>query len=223
MRNPRRRRRSFTLLEMLVTVGLLSILMLMLFRFFANMQNAYNHTLKGVVLADESRIAFGLIAKDLQGAIARENDMPGLDIRFHQPSSSQLWFVSASEGSPEAKSSLLEIGYRLENNQLQRAFVDDSNSAWNVYGDRDAAADQYGYQTVLGNVLALKFTCYTSNLTPYPPNNAVSMPALVGVEMTLIDSKSRVLLETLPEAKREEIRRKYARTFRRVISLQPSG
>ena len=221
MRKHRNRRRSFTLLEMLVTVGLLSILMLMLFRFFANMQNAYNHTLKGVVQADKSRIAFELFARDIQGAVSRANDMPGLDIRFHQPSSSQLWFVAASPGSPAAISSLIEIGYRLDNNRLQRAFVDDSNSAWNIYGDRDGALDQYGYQTILDNVLALKFTCYDSHLASYQPQNAVSLPDHVGIEMTLIDSKTRILLDTLPTDKRLETIRKYARTFRRVISLKP--
>ncbi len=216
----RARRRRFTLLEMLVSMAIIAFLMLVLCRFFANVQLAWTASMNTTELYENARVALDVITRDMQAAVARSNDMPGQHITFHQPDSGKLWFIAVGfPPSPAAASSLVEIGYRFSENRFERAFVDDTCDEWNVYGDRDDADDQDGYIRVVEGVVGLEFVCYSRGTTPYTPSQNHELPNMVGVVLTLMDSKSYKLWEQLTPARRTILEKKVARTFRKTIFL----
>ncbi len=222
----RRFQEGFSLIEMFLAMGLLAFLMLVLFRFFANVQSAWTLSMNTTDLYENSRVVLDVITRDLQSAVARADDIPGQHIRFHQPAPDQLWFITAGEPTPAAHSSLMEVGYRLNDNCFERAFVDDSNTNWNVYGARDDADDQDGYHRVVDAVLAETFTCFDEQMVSYVPNTLTTetqLPAVISVTLVLMDSKSFKLWERLPTAQRPDLERKAARTFRKTIYLGGRG
>ena len=91
------RRQQFTLVELLAAVALLAVLGGILIRVCANMQSAYNQSIRMAAMAEDARTVFSLIGRDLRLSITREDDIPGYNIRIHQPGPSELWFVSANE------------------------------------------------------------------------------------------------------------------------------
>jgi type II secretion system protein J len=217
-----RLRRPFTLLEMLIAMAVLAVIMLILFRFFANVQDAWSVSMNTTELYENARVALDIVTRDLQAAVAKANDIPGQHIRFHQAAGDKLWFITSGDPSDAAKSSLIEVGYRLNDNHFERAFVDDTNANWNIYGPRDDASHQDGYLKVIGAVLQESFVCYDASLSPYTPNNEGNetfLPSMVSITLRLIDSKSFELWKRLPEAQRPELEQKVSRTFRKTIYL----
>lgn len=219
-----RMQRGFTLLEMLVAMAILAFLMLVLCRFFANVQLAWTTTMNTTELYENARVTLDVITRDMQSAIAKVDDMPGQDILFHQPDKNSLWFITVGNSpSPQAMSSLIEVGYRFTDNEYQRAYVDDANPAWNVFGNRDDADDQKGYERVVDGVIDLQFVCYDAAMGTYLPANTSSLPSMVGVVLTLMDSKSYKLWERLNSSRRGLLEKKVCRTFRKTIFLGSRG
>lgn len=117
----------FTLIEILAAMAVLSILMLMLFQFFGSAQKAWSHTEANAEVFESARVIFEVIQRDLQGAVARKDDIPGKNITFCWSDSSTSWpstgfptnnpggvklqFVSANAND----GSLSEIRYQLSN------------------------------------------------------------------------------------------------------------
>lgn len=213
------RGRAFTLLEALFAIIALLFLLAVAIRFFTNMQRGWNHSINTATLYDNARIALDVICRDLEGAIAREDDMPGLDVRLHQPAPGELWLVTAGEGSASASVDVIEVGYALEHDELVRAFVDDSDSAWNIYGDRDDADDQEGYRRVIDGVFAQTFICYDDSLDVVVPEQSGELPAMVSVVLTLMDPKSKETWERLPLSERPTFEERATRTFRKSVRL----
>ena len=224
---PKRSRRSklggFTLLEMMIAMGILAFMMLVLFKFFANVQDAWTQSMNTTELYENGRVVLDVITRDLQASIAKADDIPGQDILFCQPDASSLWFITASDPSSEAHSSLMEVGYRLNDRQFERAFVDDSDTEWNVYGARDDAHDQGGYQRVIPGVISQEFICYDSSTddvrTPGDASMETALPSMISVVLKLMDSKSFKLWERLPTEKQLELEKKASRTFRKTVYL----
>ena len=216
------RTRHFSIIEMFIAMLLLSFLVLILCRSFANVQNVYTTAINTAELYESGRVVFDVITRDLQSAVARADDMPGQDIRFHQPGTDSLWFVTAVEPSGDACSSMTEVGYRLANHEFQRAFVDDTSAAWNIYGARDDADDQAGYLRVIEGVIDQNFVCYDAQMNTYVPDTAgeeTALPSMVTITLTIMDSKSYDLWLRLPSERRTELENKVARTFRKNILL----
>ena len=207
---------------MLVAMGLLAFLMLMLFRFFVNMQNAWASSMNTTELYERARVAFDILSNDLGAVVARQDDLPGQSIAINQPSESSLWFVTVGEPGPTAGSSLIEVGLRFENNRLERAFVDDSNSAWDIYAPRDAADEQTGYRQVIDGVIRGGFTCFRSTMQPYVPNQEAAMPSAITISLTLLDNRSFKLWERMNSAQKLQLEAKAARTFRKSIFFTTS-
>jgi len=218
----RRCRRAFTLIEMLIAMSILACLMLVLFKFFGNVQTAWSTSINTTELYENARVVLDVITRDLQSAVARANDIPGQHIRFRQEDANSLWFVTAGNPSAAANSSLVEVGYRLSNDQFERAFVDDTNAAWNIYGARDDADDQDGYQKVIDCVLEQEFVCYDATMTEYMPdtlNEETNLPTMISIILTLMDARSYELRGRLPPAQRQDLEQQTSRTFRKTVYL----
>jgi type II secretory pathway component PulJ len=218
----RSKRRQFTLVELLAAVALIAVMATLLIRFYGNMQRAYNDSLRLASMSEEARAVFALMTRDLRLSATRQNDLPGFDIKIHQPSADKLWFVSSNESGTGGGSSLVEVGYRLNGTTLERADVNDEDESWNPYGDRDDASGQNGYQPVVDRVLEFRITCYDSRLAVYVPAQASQAPAMVGVVLTLLDKKSFTRWEQMSEPQRSIYAARQSRTFRQTIEIPSS-
>lgn len=228
-----RARHGFTLVELMVVVALVAVLGGILVRFSANVQNSYNQSIRLAALAEDARAIFALLSRDLRLSTTRADDTPGNSIRIHQPDESQIWFVTANEAGSGQGSSLVEVAYRLEGTELQRAEIDDRVSVWNPYGNRNdigaldlsslTEADKAivkGYQTVADRVVGFTLVCYDSRLVSLAPNQSTQSPAMVGVTLALLDSKSFQHWQRLATAaERDEFARTRARVFRKMIQI----
>jgi type II secretion system protein J len=212
-------RRGFTLVELMVVIALVAVLGGVLIRFSANIQNSYNQSIRLASMAEEARSVFALLSRDLRLSVTRQDDTPGNSIRIHQPNTSQIWFVTANESGSGAGTSLIEVAYRLNGTTLERAETDDQAATWNPYGLRTDASQQSGFQPVTDRVLGFTIVCYDSRLTPTTPNQATQSPAMVGVTLTLIDSKSFLHWQRLSETERAKFAAKRARVFRKTIQI----
>ena len=212
-------RHRFTLVELLATVAIVAVLGTTLIRFYSNMQRSYNGSLRLAALGADARAVFSLITRDLRLTAAREDDLPDLDIKIHQPGDDQLWFVSANESGAGGGTSLLEVGYRLNETTLERAEVDDRSEDWNPYGDRDDAGNQTGYQPVIDRVLDFRITCYDQRLAIRTPNQASQCPALVGIEVTILDPKSFERWKVLGGDRQDDFADQHSRTFRKTVQI----
>ncbi len=218
------RKARFTMLELMVSMVLLITVTTLLVRFFANMQKAWRQTMNTALVYEDSRIAFDIITRDLQSAVAHpaELDAFGRSIRFHQPDSQRLWFVTVVQENRQASTADIEVGYRLSGTELQRAFVDSTCSTWNVFGPREDPADppeQAQYRRIIDGVLDLQFTCRNHVLETYSPQQETALPLAVTVEITLLDRQTRKKAEKLPAAERQELETKASRTFRKTIHI----
>lgn len=219
-RRPARVRHGFTLVELMVVVALVAVLGGILVRFSANVQNSYNQSLRLAALAEDARAIFALLSRDLRLSITRADDTPGNSIRIHQPTDSQIWFVTANESGSGEGSSLIEVAYRLNGTTLERAEIDDRATAWNPYGPRTDASQQSGYQAVADRVVEFTLVCYDSRLVSMMPNQSTQSPAMVGVTLTLLDSKSFLHWQRLTTTgERDEFVKSRARVFRKMIQI----
>jgi len=107
----------------------------------------------------------------------------------------------------------------LRDHRLERAFVSDSSGSWNIYGERDDASDQDGYQRVVDGIMSLEFLCKNARSEHYTPNQETSLPTLVVMVVRMMDDKSFELWERLPEAEREALEKKVCREFRKTVAL----
>ncbi|MEA2011919.1 MAG: hypothetical protein U9O87_02365 [Verrucomicrobiota bacterium] len=216
MKHSKKYKSYFTLIELLTAMGIFVILMFVIFSFFSNAQKLWSITNKNTRIYENARIAFEVIGRDLQNAVANEN------IKFLDGTSGddELYFVSASADSEE-KSKLLEIGYKHNStsNTLRRVIVQESTSTspsqWDFY-NKDDYYDPLTikYQTVINGVETLIFSCLNSDLTAYDVvADFDHVPGLVAISLTLNDSD--LLADGIPEA----LRAKSRRTFRKVIHL----
>jgi type II secretion system protein J len=213
------RRRAFTLIELLLAATLVAVIALMAYKFFANLQNVWQHSAGRTNTHEDARLALDLMARDLQRAVARQDDRPGFDILIEQPSSTQLWFVTDAPSDAAGSCTLIEVGYRLTEDRLERAFVDQSCSSWNIYGNRDNADDQAGYQTVIDGVVSLRFTCYDGQYLVTTPDQTHQMPTLINITLSVLDARDLARWKALPAAARPAFEKTAARTFWK--SVQP--
>lgn len=210
-------RHEFTLIELLVVAGLVAVIALLSYKFFSNLQNVWQHAIGRTNTHEDARLALGLLARDLQAAIACTDDRPGFDIRFHQPSDTELWFVCDSSADSTVPCSLVEIGYRLQDGRLERASVDQSNAAWNIYGDRDNADDQDGYRLVVDGVTSLQFACSDAAREPLVPNQLSRLPTMICITLSVMDPRDLMRWRALPTTERPTFEKRAARTFWRSV------
>ncbi len=215
----------FTLVELMVAVSVMVLMMSLLAQAFTSMEGVWSMSNRRHEVYENGRILMEVLTQDLTAAVAKAHDRPGQHIRFHQPEPSGLWFVSGSETSAAAVSNLREVAYRFSGREVQRAFVDAAaGAAWNIYGARDNAADQAGYQTIVDGVLSMEFYCLDSGLNYYVPDAAAEetgLPRAVTVSAKLMDGASMKLWEQMPpgSAERQALEQRSARTFMKTIFL----
>jgi len=233
------RQRRFTLVELLAAMAVLVVMMFLLFRFIAGAQRAWSVATSNQEVYEKSRIAFDLITRDLQSAVARADDVPGEDILFQQVAADQIRFVSngavgasGSDANP-SPSLLAEVGYRFNNFAFDRALENSSGSAtgWDIYEDRSGAEScvnqQGGFNGVIDGVLGLQFICYNDAMLPAPQwigtwngcRIETGVPYAVDVRLRIMDGKSFNRWQLLSGPEQSRLESEVALTFSKTIFL----
>jgi len=224
----RRPERFFTLIEVLAAMAVLSLLMLMLFQFFGSAQRAWSNTEANNEVFENARVVFDLLQRDLQGARARQNDIPSQNISFYwscTSSNAQLHFVStgADDGA------LNEVGYVWATTPtsdpnvftLLRAAVGfSSTSGADPYLARSGRpTNTSDYQPVVDGVVGFALSC--SPTTYSQSTEQTTLPDGVMVQITLLDKKSYELWTRLPVSgtPRDDLVARKGRTFSKIIPL----
>lgn len=225
------RRRHFTLIELLAAMAVLVLLMMMLFRFVGSAQSAWSASETNTRIYENARIAFEVITRDLQSAVASSRDGQKIPFYVWPVAGGTNWgerlsFISRVEPNPAAKSDICEIMYAWKtdfvgpnaNYWLWRARVCDDASDWNFFnktGNETDAAPWYGTQQVtprrvIPGVTNLSLVCLDSaGVVMSGPYN--KLPASVLVSLTLVDEK----LVDAPDP----VKNKTKRTFTKTIFL----
>ncbi len=142
------KKQNFTLVEMVVSLGVFSILMLIMFQLFTSAQKAWLNSSNRSSVYQDARMALELISRDIQCIYYEQGKVPF----YHHPASGAandteaLFFVSATSIGPSytISSKLCEIAYKFynadvgvaKNGWLVRSVTGDaegSNTKWNFY------------------------------------------------------------------------------------------
>ena len=100
-----RNKNLFTLLEVLVSMGVFSLLMLALMQFFSAAQGVWEKSGSKAELFDSARIASQLLTDDLTSAFYGDENHDMSQYKFYQSSSSRLTFATQRSGG------LTEVDY----------------------------------------------------------------------------------------------------------------
>lgn len=108
------KKRSFTLVELMLAMSIFAVLMLILMQIFGSTQDVWRKTGSKADSCESARIALNIIAEDLANAVYVE-DVSGKSFHYYQ---GQLWFVTKKPYTidPGQKSLEVEVEYRLRAN-----------------------------------------------------------------------------------------------------------
>ncbi len=227
--------RRFSLVELMVGMTILSIMMLMMFRFVVASQKTLDWSDKVWRLYENSRVVFDLVERDFQSSVT--SSIPNQQIAFYigdpdavsDPSDTlfglYLCFVASLEPDDDATSRLMEVSYKFHTDTdetkpftLVRKLVDDTDTDWNFFGN---PPDWYinstdGYETVVAGMdsLSMKFYSAESAGVELIKGQVLSeKPTRIEITISLFDES----LINVPETVRNELKVQTARQFTKII------
>jgi len=240
----RRRKYSFTLIELLVAMSVLVIIVVLLFQVLNHGRNAWSAIERNARVYENARIALDIIARDLQSAVALDEN--GREIPFYVGgmdapggtglSQAMVAFVSAAPPlNDNVNSRLTEISYTWDEDEyllMRRMVQDEEDADWDFYGSSNnennwvTTVGSANFEGVIEGVEELRFLCYNQggNLIEFSGAEGQTMnrlPSYVAVSITLVDP--RAADTDLPDAARDRIKDRSRRTFNKVIYLRAEG
>lgn len=232
------RQHRFTLVELMVAMGVFSIMMLALMTFFNSAQKLWTESERRTTVFADVRIAMDLMATTLQTALYEYNKIPFyLDV--NKPASlsnntdyDMIYYVSNSSYKFDTSvSNIYEIGFAVDaNRNLQISFIGDSaGAAWNYYGSFTSGnitdVDTSGTQMiVIPYVTRLKFVCYDKTGSVMPTSPA-RFPYAVQIQLSVLDKVNYLKWQnaSTPFAPSSEFRVNNERTFYRMVYIGERG
>ncbi len=225
LRPPLASRHYFTMIELLVAMGVLALLMLMLVQFFGGAQTVWTQTATNTRVYENARVALELIQRDLECAIA--SNLPGREIPFYGGDYSggtppETVFVAATTlPGTGAKSKLCEIRYYVVGNILMRQCINDSAAgSWNFFGNTANWQNNgnTGDEIVSGIVNnGVQLRCFDATGTAITGSVNV-LPAYIQISVTVFDEKLTDLSTELGTAWQERVDQS-KRTFTKILTL----
>ena len=212
-------RRNFSLAELIVAMGLLSMLMFLLFRFVIQAQELWQLDESNSRIYENSRSIYNIVGRDLQYMMT--SDITNRQISYTSAAVGDVdyaWVTASAIGvQDDDPSKLTEVGYSFDsaNYQLTRYMSRSSQSQWNFFNQAPStwaassswpsAAD--GGSTVLANGLqSFEITFYDSEMNEIPDGAYNSKPAMALIELELFDPDA-IVGSTVIEAERERTKR----------------
>lgn len=159
MKNHKKHKLTFTLIELITAMAIFSVLMVIMMRFFNEAQKAWTESSKRSMLYSNARIAMDLITRDLQCAIYTQNQTPFWHCRLSSPDNNtkeMLSFITETPMRPNDEClPTCEVQYKLfytttptdaSAGWLMRRVTGDvnddgsTNTRWKVSGNFNVAA-----------------------------------------------------------------------------------
>jgi len=208
----------------MATVLLITVLLLLV-RVANNVERVWQATSGLSDVHSSARVVFDVVAQDLRSVVAEGGVSADRDIRFHQESDAQLWFVAVNAfGAGDA--AVVEVAYDVQDHELTRSYRDDTFEEWNIYGTRSSLSSYTGRDVVADGVIDQQITCYDSDGTrwsvPTPATVETGLPASISVTLTLLDDDSFLIWSALPESRRDAYAAARSRTLTRRFFLGDS-
>lgn len=241
------RRHGFTLVELIVAMGIFSIMMLALMTFFNSAQKLWTMSAKKNNLYADARVAMDLMAGMLQSSFYQTDRVPFF-IDKSVPQFNKIYFVTNTSFKLAAAnySDIYEVTYNVntavnQNNTLNIRFIGDASLNWTFFAINGSGDPEYTNLTtplagvadtpIINYVVGLVFTPYQKDST-----NGIAaagfydnLPYALGIKLTMLDrtSYSKWILmggsTTDPEgsdsASAKEFRRQNEKTFTRMVYL----
>ena len=207
----------FSMLELVVVMGVFGILLLLTSIIFTAAQQAWIQSNSNVMTFENARIALDLMTRDIQSIYYSDNKIPfwyKSQSGTGQYSRESINFVSYTETPPaNTKSNLCEVKYQLYFNNnltrtnsgwLRRSATGDNSSKWNFYdnltvgltgGSNAFTANNnsnVGYQKLIPYVTNITFICYdeTGNTIAGTTDSVVPLPFSIEINLSLLDKGS---------------------------------
>lgn len=149
----RKRKMSFTLLELIVAMAIFTMMMAVLFRFIDLSQRAWVDSSNRSMVYENARLAFDLISRDLQSSYYSKDTIPfwhkgATDLAWGDNRNESLAFISTTSTPPydNCDSKFFEIKYQLHFAEHHN----DKNEGWlmrSATGDHIDPADGGGGNT----------------------------------------------------------------------------
>jgi prepilin-type N-terminal cleavage/methylation domain-containing protein len=234
-------RRAFTLIEVLISMTILSILVLLMLQFLAGTQKLWRINRTNIRIYENSRVAFEVVERDMRSSMT--SDISDKQVGFWvngaydstAASTSQLCtFVSSVEHHEDADSRLCEIAYKFHTQYgapmgsqglVPPAFTfarqmtcDNDDDNWNFTGRPanwmyNTAGTPRTFEDVISGVESMEIIYYNEVDALVTPDalGNLTIPYRVEVNIVLFD-------ETMTEAP-AEVRFQTRRSFTKILYL----
>jgi len=131
-----KKNQGFTLIEILVTIGIFAIAMMVASAIFINVSNLQQQTANLAQLQNEGRYIIEKVAKEIRG---RELDYNEMNINLESGSTDKLLF------KPDEYGEIYEIAYDNETKSIEITIADDSGSKVARLNSESVAVDQFQF------------------------------------------------------------------------------
>ena len=188
------KKQRFSLVELIVSMSVLTIIMLALVNFYSAAQNGWTNSAKRSEMYENASAIFNIISRDIQ-TICYNEKYP-----YHQGTTSSLSFMSSTQMAPSGKyeSPYFEVHYVLSSGWFSRACVADkdsngnASSAWNPtnsswYASPDPSTDSDSYRKIAPGITTLTFTGKNKTGGSTSSNE---LPAYLTVEIEMMDKNN---------------------------------
>ena len=198
----RKSRAAFTLIELMVSMGILGLIMVMLFSIFEQINKAWLQGENRVETFTQGRAILDLMSRELSQAIATTN------IQFSGTSQS-VFFVAPLNTDTNNQADLCEVGYVFD--PVAFTFTRDftaptsaniASSAWNIYAPAWWSSGSFDKPIPLAdstNILSVTFEYFDpvakNWVNTYTGNK---LPSAIQIFMGVVDSRTATRLGLVP-------------------------
>ncbi len=188
----------FSMIELLMSMSVLSIMMLLLFRYINTAQTTWQRNDSRLEMIDSQRVVLDIIERDLNCAVA--SSLLDQEIGFYVPDPAQDGFVAAFVASVpfnNGASRLCEIYYKVEDNSLKRMVVVATSVDWDFFGKTELSEPTWvvnpdsTYETILQDgvkELNMSFFVAQADAVPIGSGTVIyELPQRADIELVLFD------------------------------------
>lgn len=233
-----RKIRSFTLIEVLVSMAVFTILMLALMQFFGSAQKLWVTTDQKNSMFENARIALDFMSRDIQSVFYECDKVPF----WSDVGNNRLCFVTVSEIKPATcVTRLVGTEYFLATSSSSETPPDCSHLYIYRFGDDAALSNLYissgsatlasvttaygvgappttaaGVYPVIPYVTEFTFTCYDKDFIEMNSGGGYQVPYAININLTLLDKDSYTKWNI---SGNNDIRDNNKRTFSRMVII----
>lgn len=214
--------RAFTLVEMLVAVGITAVLAALLLAMVTQTLGVWERSASALSMENRAGRVLERMATDWESAFARRDGREWIEV-----STASEWRlfaqVAATSGDPTDPNTLREVNYRLIDNRLYRWEGTAAEALRNDY--TWSVPEEIAAEFLLADhVLELTLTGYREDDTEIEPMSPEDWPTRVRVELTLISEDGAQRLAAVSDGVSDEpadqIRAQTTRRYVRWVGIQ---